>query len=276
MWRRGLCAALALCLFAVLTPSSAVAQDSEVVPQVEVEASAPERAESPPIQTSLDATDTTELRQAFRRMKRESGVQWDLRTDLPEKPKPPSKFWARVGKWFAELFGALAPLFRVIFWVGLAALVAVLLYALFTAARAAIMDRRAREDDEAPVPEYRPSAEVVRVLLDEADRLAAEGRYAEAIHVLLYRSIQDISRARPDAVRLSLTSREIARAPSLGERTRVAFGKIARAVERTHFAGRPASRADYDAARAVYAELVSPPAASREVLPSLLDGASPA
>ena len=209
-------------------------------------------------------------------MKRDGRVQWDLRTDLPEKPPPRSDFWARVGKWFADLFGALAPLFRVIFWVGLAALVAVLLYALFTAARAAVMDRRAREDVEAPVPEYRPSAEVVRVLLDEADRLAAEGRYAEAVHVLLYRSIQDISRARPDAVRLSLTSREIARAPSLGERTRVAFGQIARAVERTHFAGRPASRADYDAARAVYAELVSPPATAREVLPSLLDGASPA
>ena len=57
---------------------------------------------------------------------------------------------------------------------------------------------------------------------DEADALAAKGRYAEAIHHLLFRSIEDIARRRPRLVRPALTSRELAgvrrRCPPRGPR----------------------------------------------------------
>ena len=45
--------------------------------------------------------------------------------------------------------------------------------------------------------EWRPEAAPVRSWLEEADALAAKGRFAEAIHHLLLRSVEDIARRRP-------------------------------------------------------------------------------
>jgi hypothetical protein len=74
--------------------------------------------------------------------------------------------------------------------------------------------------------------------LDEADRLAAAGRYAEAVHVLLFRGVDDIRDQRPDLFRRAMTSREIAALPALPERARARFASIAAVVERSFFGGR--------------------------------------
>jgi hypothetical protein len=54
-----------------------------------------------------------------------------------------------------------------------------------------------------------------RQLLGDADALAADGRYSEAAHLLLHRSIAEIDRRRPASIRKALTSRDIAALPTL-------------------------------------------------------------
>jgi len=91
-------------------------------------------------------------------------------------------------------------------------------------------------------------------LLEDADRLAAQGLFAEATHLLLKRSVNHIAEARPDWLGPSITSREIAALPMLPERARSAFGAIATRVERSLFALRDLDRDDWTAARAAYAD----------------------
>ena len=91
-------------------------------------------------------------------------------------------------------------------------------------------------------------------LLDDADRLAAEGRYDEATHLLLKRSVGQIARARPDLLAPSSTAREIADLRALPEAARGSFAVIAERVERSLFALRGLSADDWQAARAAYAE----------------------
>ena len=91
-------------------------------------------------------------------------------------------------------------------------------------------------------------------LLEDADRLAAEGRFDEATHLLLKRSVGQIAAARPDLLEPSSTAREIAELPALSEAARGAFALIAGRVERSLFALRRLSVDDWDAARAAYAD----------------------
>ena len=51
-----------------------------------------------------------------------------------------------------------------------------------------------------PLALWQPSPERARLLLIDADALAAQGRYAEAAHLLLRICIQEIGERRPGAV----------------------------------------------------------------------------
>ena len=234
---------LLLCLLA-LCAAPAHAQDAQ---DAQADTAAP----------ALETVDEAEFQQAFRRMKRSEDAQWELKTDLPEPPSPPPGWVQALGRWITGAISALTPLFIAIFWIGVGALAMLLLYAVYTALRDVWVAREAQEEDAGLVAEYQPTTAAARILLEEADRLAAEGRYAEAIHLILYRSVQDIEHAQPDAVRLSLTSREIADSPRLGPRTQTVFAQIARLVERTHFAQKPATQPDYESARAQYEDLLT-------------------
>jgi hypothetical protein len=112
---------------------------------------------------------------------------------------------------------------------------------------------RERHESEA-APEWVPDAGEALALLEDADRLAAEGRYDEATHLLLKRSVGQIAAARPDLLEPSSTAREIAELPALSEAARGAFALIAGRVERSLFALRGLTVDDWDAARAAYAE----------------------
>ena len=87
-----------------------------------------------------------------------------------------------------------------------------------------------------------PDEMPMRRWLEEADALAAQGKYAEAIHHLLFRSIEDISSRRPNLVRPALTSREIAASEAIPSRAGELFASIARLVERSLFGGRAVGR----------------------------------
>ena len=98
------------------------------------------------------------------------------------------------------------------------------------------------------------------VRLAEADALAAQGRYAEAAHLLLLRGVADVESGRPGRIRPSLTSREIAALTDLPPEPRAAFALIAQAVERALFGGRPLDASVWRSCREAYEALVSPDA----------------
>jgi hypothetical protein len=89
-------------------------------------------------------------------------------------------------------------------------------------------------------------------LLAQADELAAQGLYAEAAHHLLLHSIQDVEDHRPRAIRPALTARDIAALDQLPPTPREAFTRIAQAVERSLFGGRPLDKEGFAECRSAY------------------------
>jgi hypothetical protein len=83
----------------------------------------------------------------------------------------------------------------------------------------------------------------------EADDLARDGHYGEAMHLLLFKSLNEIRRQRGVSFAVSLTSREILRRIQLSDPGRNSLGAIIVSVERTYFGGRPAGQADYSDCR---------------------------
>ncbi|MFM5930912.1 MAG: hypothetical protein ACKOPQ_08395 [Novosphingobium sp.] len=107
---------------------------------------------------------------------------------------------------------------------------------------------------EAQAAEWVPARDAALALLEDADRLAAQGRFDEATHMLLQRSINQIAAARPDWLHPATTAREIAGNPSLPDRARSAFATIAARVERSFFALIPLGAEDWQAARTAYSD----------------------
>jgi hypothetical protein len=91
--------------------------------------------------------------------------------------------------------------------------------------------------------------------LAAADDLARQGRFVEAMHILLLQSLADIRRRLGIEFADSLTSREILRGTRLPQQGRASLRAIVAAVEWTHFGGYPAALADYDACRRSFEEL---------------------
>lgn len=84
---------------------------------------------------------------------------------------------------------------------------------------------------------------------EEADALAREGRFAEAMHALLLQSVAAI-RSRLDArIADSLTSREILRRVRLTAEGAAALREIILSVEWTYFGEHPADASDYGQCR---------------------------
>lgn len=165
---------------------------------------------------------------------------------------------ARVFEWLADLFGpvggALGGSWAWLQWVLLGAAMLFAVVLLVRLYGAGFGRRGKRGADQGAAEEWRPDTAASLALLEDADRLAAEGRFDEATRLLLQRSVSHIATARPDWVEPSSTARELAALPSLPDAARAAFGVITERVETSLFALRPLSRADWEAARAAYAE----------------------
>ncbi|MFO6446178.1 hypothetical protein ACLBKU_03450 [Erythrobacter sp. NE805] len=180
---------------------------------------------------------------------------------IPEiPPREPSWFERMLNKLAAFLADVLGPVGQALGaswwwlqWVLLAAVVALALVLLVRMLGPGF-GRSRKAAEAAAEDEWRPDAATSLALLEDADRLAAEGRYDEATHLLLQRSVGHIAEARPDWTRPSSTARELAALPALPEAARAAFRVIAERVERSLFALRSLDRADWEAARAAYAE----------------------
>jgi hypothetical protein len=88
--------------------------------------------------------------------------------------------------------------------------------------------------------------------LGAADQFAAEGRFVEAMHVLLLQSLNAIRERLDEQFADSLTSREILRSTRLPEAGRAPLRDIINRVELTYFGRQPAALADYVACRASF------------------------
>jgi hypothetical protein len=174
----------------------------------------------------------------------------------PEQPDTPD-WLQRLSEWFRDL---LEPLGRALgmSWPTIQYVLIALgvLLALVAAwyLLAPVIERWRMRQPAAPEEEWTPDRDKAAALLADADRLAGEGRFEEAVHLLLQRSVADIADARPDWLLPASTAREIAQFPKQPERARSAFSVIAERVERSLFALRRLDEADWSAARGAYAQ----------------------
>ncbi len=90
---------------------------------------------------------------------------------------------------------------------------------------------------------------VVEKPLSDADELAATGRYAEAIHTLLLRTLRELASRSRTSLPRSLTSREILERVDLGDEARATLGDLVTAAELCHFGDADPVQADYERCR---------------------------
>jgi hypothetical protein len=149
-----------------------------------------------------------------------------------------------VGQWLGAWWGLIQ-------WVLIAGIAAFVLYLLARTFGPLARRRKGRRGEQAA--DWRPDNAASLALLADAERLASEGRFDEATHLLLTRSVGELAAARPGVVEPSSTARELAGLPALPEAARAAFGVMAERVERSLFALQRLDRADWEAARDAYA-----------------------
>ena len=172
-------------------------------------------------------------------------------------PPPPS--------WLAPLIKALqslGPVVRILVWALVAGVVIGLVVLIV---RAALRYRRRYQPYRIGGPSLgadpaslRPTGPQAQALLEEADRLAAQERFEEAAHVLLFRTIADVETRRPRAIRPALTSRDIAGLDQIPARARAALALIVERVEHGFFGGRPVGAAEFAACRGAYLTFADP------------------
>ncbi len=170
-------------------------------------------------------------------------------------PDPPPGWLVWLMRMVGDAFAWLGPLMRWLFYGMIALVLLAIAYFLFGQALDIRPDRRDRASDRMEVDEadrLRPEAAAARSLLEEADALARGGRYAEAVHLLLFRSIEDIQSRREGGLPPALTAREIGALGFLPDAARRALGPIITVVERSFFGGRPVDAQGWQTARASY------------------------
>ncbi len=152
----------------------------------------------------------------------------DYQTTLPTPRVPPEAIDLPLGP--------LALLVRLLLWTALAVLAFLAISWLVRRLSAAPRDVEVGEAAAAPV---------VEIPIESAERLAAAGRFAEAIHALLLETLSALAKAARIAP--SLTSREILGRVALPGEAREALSGLVLAVEVSRFGGAPAGEPEYRA-----------------------------
>ncbi|MEM9502028.1 MAG: hypothetical protein AAF941_09300 [Pseudomonadota bacterium] len=214
--------------------------------------------QSPP--AGNDASSNPATPDGWEELRGDSDIQFEPVVIPDPEPREPNWF----ERMLQDLFEALADLFGpvgrtlgvwwpVLQWVLLGLVVLFVLYLIYRLV-GPLAGKAKTVADETVDPGWRPDQKESVALLEDADRLAAEGKFDEATHLLLQRSVGQIAAARPDWVEPSSTARELAALPALSEAARSAFRVISERVERSLFALRALDRSDWEAARAAYAD----------------------
>ncbi len=198
------------------------------------------------------ATAAQDAQRAWQAVHADPAIQF-APVPVPPPPTEPPAFIKFLQALLEPIGRALGLSWPVLQWVLLALAVLFALYILYRLIESRLPGRGPKADAAADQPDWVPQQEEALALLEDADRLAGEGKYDEATHLLLVRSVQHIAAVRPDWVPRASTAREIAGLPGLSDRARSAFALIAARVERSLFALRGLGAEDWQAARAAYA-----------------------
>jgi hypothetical protein len=202
------------------------------------------------------------VQQTIDRVQGDDSYQTELERQRPPEPRKidmspgwnPFSWLAGNGQGFVK---ALAIIF-------VAGLILFILYMTVPAVRSAVdrlrgWKRKPKGAAEAADEGWRPDEAHARDLLTAADALAREGRFAEAVRLLLIRSVEEIGTRRPGAVRPAYTARAIAALEDLPELARTAFSRVGAIVERGIWAERPLAENDWQEARAAYQDFAFGP-----------------
>lgn len=177
----------------------------------------------------------------------------DLQTQMPGDPQDPSR---RKDETPSDA-NLKIPGATTVLWVAVGVALLLVLYALKDYVPGFSRRVKTRADVAAEATQGVQAAERMAQAGDEADELAASGRVAEAMHLLLLRSLVELRRRLGISFADSLTSREILARLTLPEDGRQALGDLIRRVEFAHFGAKPADEADYAACRESYERLIA-------------------
>jgi hypothetical protein len=202
--------------------------------------------------TALPAgTPAADMPEETRAALRDANAAGDLQQELPGPLELPDdmallEFWMPPD-WLGRMV-------EIVLWglVGIAAALAV-----FFLAREVpywLSQRRKKQAGAPPMVQGVPATVDGRLAdaLAEADRLAAAGAYAEALHLLLLHSLDYLKRHLGGAYAPADTAREILRRARLPDAGRHSLGAIVGAAEIGHFGGRPVDGPTYAACRRHY------------------------
>lgn len=189
------------------------------------------------MQRGVPAPDS--LRAALDSVFAQSAYRW-------EAPRDPFAFvaraWNAARDWIDRMQAQNPMLVRALWWALLAVLALILLHAAWIAFRT-FRGAHAPEDARSPgrtiVP--RDAAWYRR----EADRLASQGRYAEALQADFLRLVLELDALRLLRFHPSRTPNEYVADPALPAGARAPFGILVRALYRYAFAGAPCGAAEF-------------------------------
>jgi hypothetical protein len=219
-------------------------------------------AAQPPVFAAGPAPSQEALRAAQERLMRDPSLQFSFDKAPPPPPQTQLPHWLEVvlrviGRFLIWIGQGLGWVFVAGLAVALLVVLAFIVREFIRARWPDLLKKKPAKPKLAPL-DWRPTAAVARALLEEADRLAAAGAYAEAARLLLHRSIEEIEGRRPRLVRPALTSREIGGLEDIPETARTTFAAIAAVVERSFFGGRDVDAAGFAECRRTYEAFAFP------------------
>ncbi len=199
------------------------------------------------------------------RLLRDHALQFDFAAPPPPSSPPPwiaplQRALEALGRFLDGLLGPGLPLVKVVFWAGVGAIVLLLAWLILREILGADWSRRRRERAARPLDLTAPDPIRARAFLENADRLAAQGRFDLAVRLILHRGVEDIESRRPRLLRPALTAREISGLETLPGAARAAFARMAAVVEFSAFAGQPIGRPAFDQCREAYEAFAAPDA----------------
>jgi len=217
-----------------LTMTAAAAQ--------EVEDSLTEVYDSGDLQQNLPP----ELRQQLEKTYAGKDLQQTLPAEEKDEPPPMRRPW-NPPDWVGLIV-------QIMFWLLIGVLVLLAVFYLGREVPTWLGRRRQLKPGAAPMVQGTPVAidSQLRDALNRADRLAADGQFAEALHLLLLHSFDYLKRHLGGVYGPSSTAREILHRSRLPETGRRSLGAIVDAAEISYFGGRPVDGGIYAACRRHY------------------------
>jgi len=137
---------------------------------------------------------------------------------------------------------------RILLWIAVFAGAGVLAYFIYDVLPVFGLKGRPRWDDTADGAALSGGG-INQAARAAADELAAQGRFVEAMHVLLLQGLDEMRMRLDLRFADSLTSREIVSRANAPAAAKTALGEIIQWVELAYFGDHPADRNDYDACR---------------------------